>query len=357
MTEESREYGQWSEKHRPHTLKTYVGQTAAKRLAARFVKDRDDLPHTLLISGPSGNGKTTLARIIACQLMGKVYRDINEAPDVMERDIGDSGNKADIQNVLDMVKFRPRGKYKIIILDEAHGLSTKASNMLLKALEEPPKYLVWILCTDKPEKLPATILNRCFKIDLGMPSEADMRQLITRVAKQEKIFPPEKCPKLVKRIIVESNSIPREALQLMQSIKLQTESGAASTKDAYLKAVQALHQNDDGATAVDILAGVYSKDASAVIAAASELNSGGSALFWLLNLNRTLLYVLSGKHTYRREMDRRLIAQLKKVDADASLEFTLKVHSELCQIKRDTNDFQLDPKDLFISRLATLAIR
>lgn len=88
--------------------------------------------------------------------------------DVMEIDAASNNGVEEIRNLRETVKYPPQqGKYKVYIIDEVHMLSTSAFNALLKTLEEPPAYVVFILATTEPQKLPATILSRCQRFDFG----------------------------------------------------------------------------------------------------------------------------------------------------------------------------------------------
>ena len=92
----------------------------------------------------------------------------DESMDVMEIDAASNNGVEEIRNLRETVKYPPQqGKYKVYIIDEVHMLSTSAFNALLKTLEEPPAYVVFILATTEPQKLPATILSRCQRFDFG----------------------------------------------------------------------------------------------------------------------------------------------------------------------------------------------
>ncbi|MBU3954423.1 MAG: DNA polymerase III subunit gamma/tau, partial [Proteobacteria bacterium] len=168
-------------KYRPRTFEEVVGQPHVTfTLKNAILADR--VAHAILFTGPRGTGKTTIARILAkamncktgptptpCNLC-KTCKDIIEGhcSDVFEID-GASNNSVDqIRDLRENVTYMPAtAPYKIYIIDEVHMLSTAAFNALLKTLEEPPEHVMFIFATTEVHKIPATILSRCQRHDLG----------------------------------------------------------------------------------------------------------------------------------------------------------------------------------------------
>lgn len=189
-------------KYRPGSLKKIVGQAAAVKALGSIIERKS--AQSLLFTGPYGCGKTSLARIAALEF-GCLADGIMELPAAVYTGIDD------MRSILDGLQYRPFGEsgLKCIILDEAHRLSKQAWDSLLKAIEEPPEYVYWMLCTTEPEKIPATIKSRCAPITLKLISDQDLEKLVDRVCKAEGI---EISDGIFQLVVREANGSARQAL-------------------------------------------------------------------------------------------------------------------------------------------------
>ena len=147
---------------RPTEFEEVLGQKAIVKILKRQL-ETNSFNNCMIFCGPSGDGKTTLARIFALKL--NEYKDqfgniCSSEP--IEID-GASNNGVDnIRFIVDSAKERSLdGKYKVFIIDECHQITTAGWNAFLKCIEEPPQYTVFIFCTTEPNKIPQTIINRC----------------------------------------------------------------------------------------------------------------------------------------------------------------------------------------------------
>lgn len=169
-------------KWRPAVFEDVYGQDAiVTTLKNQITSGR--IGHAYLFCGTRGTGKTTLAKIFAraanCEHAAEhggspcnecpVCRSIlsESSMNVFEIDAASNNSVEDIRRIREEVAYPPtEGRYKVYIIDEVHMLSTSAFNALLKTLEEPPSYVIFILATTDPQKVPQTILSRCQRYDL-----------------------------------------------------------------------------------------------------------------------------------------------------------------------------------------------
>lgn len=140
-------------KYRPHSFEDLTEQSAVKDILENQIKTKT-FQHGYLFTGPAGTGKTTSARIFASM--------INDGKgNPIEVDAASNSGVDNIRQIIDDAKRKPLdAEYKIFIVDECHSLSNGAWQALLKTLEEPPKFTIFIFCTTDPQKIPATILSR-----------------------------------------------------------------------------------------------------------------------------------------------------------------------------------------------------
>lgn len=187
-------------KYRPKTFDEVVGQDHIVKTLENQIK-MDKISHAYLFTGSRGTGKTSSAKIFArainclnpkngspcgeCEVC-KALSENNM--DILEIDAASNNGVDEIRELREKVKYPPVvGKYKVYIIDEVHMLSSSAFNALLKTLEEPPKYVVFILATTEVHKLPATILSRCLRFDFRLVSLEDLSALLRKVLTNENI--------------------------------------------------------------------------------------------------------------------------------------------------------------------------
>ena len=168
-------------KYRPTTFNDVVCQDNIKKVLTNQL-DAGEIKQAYLFCGGAGTGKTTSARIFASDVNGGKGKPI-------EID-GASNNGVDnIRSIIDDCRMKSLdSKYKVYIIDEVHMLSIGAFNALLKVLEEPPKGVIFILCTTDPHKIPATILSRLQRFDFKRIPQFDIVQRLEYILKQEGIL-------------------------------------------------------------------------------------------------------------------------------------------------------------------------
>jgi DNA polymerase-3 subunit gamma/tau len=167
-------------KYRPGSLDEIVGQEELVKVLKNSVAT-NNISHAYLFSGGRGTGKTTTARAFAKEL--NIHKD-----DILELDAASNNGVDEIKNITESVHTLPYfSNYKMYILDEAHMLTKAASNAFLKTLEEPPRHVIFVLCTTDPEKMLETILSRCTKFSLKSPSQETLSKYITDICKKENV--------------------------------------------------------------------------------------------------------------------------------------------------------------------------
>lgn len=165
-------------KYRPRTFSDVVCQDNIKKVLTNQL-ETGEIKQAYLFCGSAGTGKTTSARIFASDVNGGKGKPI-------EID-GASNNGVDnIRSIIDDCRMKSLdSKYKVYIIDEVHMLSIGAFNALLKVLEEPPKGVIFILCTTDPHKIPATILSRLQRFDFKRIPQFDIVQRLQYILQQE----------------------------------------------------------------------------------------------------------------------------------------------------------------------------
>lgn len=176
-------------KYRPTRLTEVVGQPQVTDVLAEAAKQKA-FAHAYLFTGQRGTGKTTVARILAHMINGTPYDnnlDSNDI-DIIEIDAASNNGVDDIRELRDSVKLAPmQASHKVYIIDEFHMLSKPAFNALLKTIEEPPEYVVFILATTELQKVPATILSRVQRFHFKPLSAPLLAQHLTKIAAAEHI--------------------------------------------------------------------------------------------------------------------------------------------------------------------------
>jgi len=186
-------------KYRPRTWDELIGNSMYIEMLKNTVI-REEVKNAYFFSGVRGSGKTTTVRIFAkalqcenqqegnpcneCDSCSSIDADANM--DVLEIDAASENKVESIRELIRSLSFAPVGsKYKVIILDECHQLSNAASNALLKTLEEPPEYVVFMFCTTDPDKVIDTIISRCLRFDFRRLATADIEERLVIICTKE----------------------------------------------------------------------------------------------------------------------------------------------------------------------------
>ena len=267
-------------KYRPQTFSELTGQEHVSRTLQNAI-DSGRVAHAFLFSGARGVGKTSTARILAKTLnceKGVSHEPCNVCPlcieitkgtstDVFEIDGASNNGVEDVRDLRDGIKYLPsHSRYKIIIIDEVHMLSTSAFNALLKTLEEPPEHVKFIFATTEPHKLPVTILSRCQRFDFKRVPVAKIVARLREIADKEKVIISDSALGLIAR---KGDGSMRDSLTALDQVLAFCDSAVADED------VVTLIGAVDPRLLADISSAVFSGDTQAVLSGVKKADTVG----------------------------------------------------------------------------------
>lgn len=248
-------------KYRPDSFEDMVGNESMIESLRSCLK-KENPPHSFLFHGPTGCGKTTLGRIVAKELGcgGSDLREIDSA-DFRGIDV--------IRDIRKQSQYRPlESKCKVWILDEVHQMSKDAQSALLKALEDTPKHVYYILCTTDPQKLISTLKGRCSQFKVDLLREKQMLKILRRAVKGEGESLERK---VYKQIIEDSQGHVRNALQILDQVlnvepdkRLEIAKREAEKQSQTIELCRALLQGVGWKKVSNILSGLKNEDAETI---------------------------------------------------------------------------------------------
>lgn len=196
-------------KYRPKTLSEIIGNEQTVNSLDKMLSNLKTCPHSFLLTGPTGCGKTTVGRIIAERLgcSGDDFKEVDSA---------DFRGIDTIRNIRSQSQYSPiESSCRVWLIDECHKLTNDAQNALLKILEDTPRHIYFILATTDPQKLLKTVKGRCSTFDMRLLSDKEMMILLRTVVKGQD----ESMDKIIyEQIINDCQGHPRNALQILEQV-------------------------------------------------------------------------------------------------------------------------------------------
>ncbi|MFH1837922.1 MAG: DNA polymerase III subunit gamma/tau [Candidatus Kuenenbacteria bacterium] len=338
------------QKYRPQTFEKLVGQDHIKITLENEIKT-DQISHAYLFSGPRGIGKTTCARLLAktinCQNKKKgeinpcnkcvACKEIGQGKslDVMEIDAASQTGVDNVrENIIENSRFVPHFfKYKIFIIDEAHMLSISAFNALLKILEEPPAYIIFILATTEIHKIPETIISRCQRFNFKKISFIEITERLNKICDSEKI---KVDPQILKNIAHQSQGHLRDAESLLNQILVLGE------KKITIEQAELILPHSNFDLILEFLKNLFEKNKKATLILINKLIEQGIDLKYFINdcieVARKILLIKidPSLDEFSQKMDEKIekkISELtKKIETEKlskAIEILIKTQKEL----------------------------
>ncbi len=288
-------------KWRPQTFDDVCGQDAITDIL-KYEVESGKLSHAYLFCGSRGTGKTTCAKILAkavnctspengnpcnkCEACRSI--DSGISTDVMELDAASNTGVDNVRNMKDEIAFTPSElKYRVYIIDEIHMMSISAFNALLKTLEEPPEYVIFILATTEFHKLPTTIVSRCQRFDFKRISSDIIINRLKHIANLENIDITDDAARVIARV---SRGGMRDAISLLELC-----AGAHKQIDDNLVFETVGSGNRENA--YKVIEAISKSDCKTIYKIISEIvmSSGDLSVFWqeLIDSYRDIMVVKS----------------------------------------------------------------
>jgi DNA polymerase-3 subunit gamma/tau len=341
-------------KWRPQTLAEVAGQEQVTQTLSNAL-NTGRVSHAYLFYGPRGTGKTSTGRILAkavnclnpdkgepcnsCEMCRAITE--GRALDVIEIDAASNRGIDEIRDLREKVNYAPnQARHKVYIVDEVHMLTKEAANALLKTLEEPPPYVIFILATTEVHKVPATILSRCQRFDFRRISQADVASKLAHICRAEGINIE---PEGLRLIAKSATGSLRDAENLLE--QLTTYYGTKIN----LRQIQAILGITGDQRAKELVRHIANSDVPAGVLTINSVNSDGLDLRQfnreVVEYLRELLLIKTGSEE-AADLTAEDITELKALAARASLAQISKALKFFSQLEFSFDNYSTLPLEL-----------
>lgn len=358
--------------YRPKILDDLVGQDhLVAAIDGMFTKRK--LPSAIMLHGPTGLGKTTIARILA-RYINCTNRDtkthapcgecanctMENHPDVLELNAADTRGIDDVRKLIEQARNMPTlGTKRLFIIDEAQQLTPQAQQAILRPIEEPPKGTLWIICTMSPDKVLPAIAGRCTKLQVKMIEPSVMISRLMSIAKQEGVDFKKVDPdgKVIKSIADFSGGHMRNAVELLERVlfALSSKRSKVDPKEV-LSTFLSSGEGELESAAAHTLVSVLQKDLKEFLVA----TNGCDNVRGLLNKLRWLIdYLVSnvvGRAKFTPYSGRLFSKIAKERSLRVSLSTLIRFQSVLVDVEARLNSMSVDERIVFTSMVGNFIV-
>ncbi|MDA3802917.1 MAG: DNA polymerase III subunit gamma/tau, partial [Patescibacteria group bacterium] len=286
--------------YRPNNFSEVLGQNHVKLTLQNEIASGHP-GHSYLFCGPRAVGKTTLARILSKAINCENRKEGEFEPcdkcdscksikagknlDISEIDAASNTGVDNVrESIISFSRLQPKGKYKVFIIDEVHMLSVPAFNALLKIMEEPPAYVVFVLCTTEVHKIPSTIISRCERFDFQKISATEIVKKLRKISSEEGV---DISDDILKSVARQSGGYLRDAESLLGQIF------SLGGKKISNEQAELIIPKNNNREAVNIISLVSKKDAAKAVELLNKIIDNGVNVKnfnnELINLSRKIL--------------------------------------------------------------------
>jgi len=332
-------------KYRPQKFSEVVGQNHIKIILQNEI-EANKIAHAYLFCGPRAVGKTTLARVFAkainCQNRKdgefepcnkcNTCKDITDGRnlDIIEIDAASHTGVDNVrENIISNARIAPTTKYKVFIIDEVHMLSISSFNALLKIIEEPPQYVVFILCTTEIHKVPATIISRCQRFDFRRINLEEIAKKLTFIVQSENIKINQE---IIEKISKQSEGHMRDAESILgQILAISEKAGSKGERIITNEAADLVIPTSDLNEAINLIEFYIKKDSASAISLINKLvDSGIDLKLFTKDLIELLRKILLTKINpalgarFSMQLNNQMELKVSTITANLSIEKVLK---------------------------------